>query len=215
MSSDDAGGSDGFLLLILSSPSGAGKTTLKNRLLGRHAELRFSVSHTTRSPRATEVEGREYHFVDPDTFRAMVRAGAFAEWAEVHGNLYGTSLREIADARATHRGVVFDIDHQGARQIKAKCPEAVSVFVLPPSLEELERRLRSRASDDDATVARRLANARGEIAHYGQFDYVIVNDDVSAAEAKLDAVVLAERSKRVHNAQLAERMLDAERSKTP
>ena len=139
---------DDFLLLILSSPSGAGKTTLKTRILTEsHPELRFSVSHTTRKPRASEVEGREYHFIDRNRFEAMVAKGEFAEWAEVHGNLYGTSLFEIEVARKAHRGVVFDIDHQGARQIKAKMPDAVSVFILPPSMAELETRLRKRASD--------------------------------------------------------------------
>jgi guanylate kinase len=125
---------DDFLLLILSSPSGAGKTTLKSRILTAHVELRFSVSHTTRRPRQSEVDGREYHFVDRTRFEAMTKRGEFAEWAEVHGNLYGTSLYEIEVARAGHRGVVFDIDHQGARQIKAKMPDAVWVFLLPPSI---------------------------------------------------------------------------------
>lgn len=199
---------DDFLLLILSSPSGAGKTTLKNALLGAHPELRFSVSHTTRKPRATELDGREYHFVDRPTFEAMVRAEAFAEWAEVHGNLYGTSLREIDAARRQSRGVVFDIDHQGARQIKAKLPEAIAVFVLPPSMAELERRLRSRASDDEETVRRRLANARDEIAHYGLFDYLIVNDEVVKATARLEGVVRAELSRRTRNSRLAERLLE-------
>src|SRR5262245_46854800 len=149
--------SDDFLLLILSSPSGAGKTTLKTRILTEsHPELRFSVSHTTRKPRASEIDGREYHFIDQTRFMKMVEGGDFAEWAEVHGNLYGTSLHEIEIARVGHRGVVFDIDHQGARQIKAKMPDAVSVFILPPSMAELERRLRTRASDDEETVKMRL-----------------------------------------------------------
>lgn len=198
---------DEFLLLILSSPSGAGKTTLKNRLLGAHPELRFSVSHTTRKPRTVEVDGREYHFVDRQDFAAMVRAGAFAEWAEVHDNLYGTSLHEIELARATHRGVVFDIDYQGARQIRAKLPNAVSVFILPPSMEELARRLRTRASDDADAVTRRLASAKGEIEHYGFFEYLVVNDDVDKASAQLEAIVVAERARRRHNAQLAEKLL--------
>jgi guanylate kinase len=209
MSSEDRPPPDDFLLLILSSPSGAGKTTLKNRLLGAHPELRFSVSHTTRKPRAVEVDGREYHFVDKQAFHAMVRAGAFAEWAEVHDNLYGTSLREIELARTTHRGVVFDIDYQGARQIRAKLPSAVGVFILPPSMDELERRLRSRASDDDHAVDRRLKNATSEIEHYGFFDYLVVNDDIDKASAKLDAIVLAERARRYRNAPLAERLLAA------
>jgi guanylate kinase len=197
-----------FLLLILSSPSGAGKTTLKSRLLTvSHPELRFSVSHTTRKPRGNEADGREYHFIDKQRFMTMVEDGAFAEWAEVHGNLYGTSLHEIEVARASHRGVVFDIDHQGARQIKAKMPDAVSVFILPPSMTELERRLRSRASDDEQTVHRRLQAARSEIGHYAFFDYLVVNDDLEEAHRKLDAIIVAERANRRRNADAAERLL--------
>lgn len=196
-----------FLLLILSSPSGAGKTTLKNRLLESHPELRFSVSHTTRKPRANEVDGREYHFIDRPRFEQMIREGSFAEWAEVHDHLYGTSLREIELARETHRGVVFDIDHQGARQIRAKLKDAVSVFILPPSMAELERRLRGRASDADDVVERRLRAAKGEIAHYGFFDYLVVNDDIEKAQAELDAIVRAERARRSRRAELAEALL--------
>jgi guanylate kinase len=199
---------DDFLLLILSSPSGAGKTTLKSRILTEsHPELRFSVSHTTRGPRATEVDGREYHFVDKAKFLRMTGEGEFAEWAEVHGNLYGTSLREIEIARSSHRGVVFDIDHQGARQIKATMPDAVSVFILPPSMAELERRLRARASDDEQTVQRRLQAARTEIDHYAFFDYLVVNDDLEEAHRKLDAIVIAERANRARNARAAEKLL--------
>lgn len=196
-----------FLLLILSSPSGAGKTTLKNKLLESHPDLRFSVSHTTRKPRKNEEDGREYHFVDRESFQRMIRAGSFAEWAEVHGNFYGTSLREIELAHDTHKGVVFDIDHQGARQIKAKLQDAIGVFILPPSMKELERRLRARASDDDEVVERRLRAAMGEISHYGFFDYLIVNEDLASAHAELDAIVIAERAKRQKRAYLAEQLL--------
>jgi guanylate kinase len=209
MSSDAPPAASDFLLLILSSPSGAGKTTLKNRLLSAHPELRFSVSHTTRRPRPTERDGREYWFVDRAKFEAMIEAGRFAEWAEVHGNLYGTSLAEIEAARASHRGVVFDIDHQGARQIKAKLPGAVGVFILPPSMAELERRLRARGTEEEDAVRRRLSAARLEIEHYGFFDYLIVNDDVAEAAARLDAIVLAERSRRGANAARAEQLLAA------
>ncbi len=198
---------DDFLLLILSSPSGAGKTTLKTRILEAHPELRFSVSHTTRKPRQNELDGREYHFIDKARFLKMTQAGQFAEWAEVHGNLYGTSLLEIEAARGSHRGVVFDIDHQGARQIKATMPGAVSVFILPPSMAELERRLRSRASDDEPTVQRRLHAARSEIEHYPFFDYLVVNDNLDEAHKELDAIVVAERAKRGRNAAAAERLL--------
>jgi guanylate kinase len=197
-----------FLLLILSSPSGAGKTTLSNRLRAEMPDLRFSVSHTTRKPRPNEVDGREYHFVTEQTFEEMIRLDAFAEWARVHNNLYGTSKKEIDLARADPwRGVLFDIDYQGARQIRAAYPEAVGVFVLPPSLTELERRLRARGTEDEATATRRLEAAKSEIAHYGFFDYVIVNDNIDDASKKLHGVVYAERSRRERRAVLCERML--------
>lgn len=201
--------SDDFLLLILSSPSGAGKTTLSNRLRSEMADLRFSVSHTTRKPRPNEVDGREYHFVTEATFEEMIRLDNFAEWARVHQNLYGTSKKEIELARGGDpwRGVLFDIDYQGARQIRAAYPEAVGVFVLPPSLAELERRLRARGTEDEATATRRLEAAKGEIAHYGFFDYVIVNDDLDGAYQKLRGIVHAERCKRIRHAGLCERML--------
>ena len=201
-------GADDFLLIIISSPSGAGKTTLCNRLRNEFGALAFSVSHTTRKPRQGEVDGREYHFVDVETFRRLVDQGAFAEWAEVHGNYYGTSLREIEKARQNKaNGILFDIDFQGARQIRAKVPEAVAVFILPPSIEELERRLHSRASDDEATVQKRLSKARLEIENYGLFDYLVVNDDLERAYDRLRAVVLAESARRVRKAPLAETLL--------
>ncbi|GAC1569670.1 MAG: guanylate kinase [Polyangiales bacterium] len=205
-------GADDFLLLIISSPSGAGKTTLCNRLRAEFGELAFSVSHTTRPPRATEKDGREYQFVDVGAFRSMAAAGAFAEWAEVHGNYYGTSLAEIRRARDQHSiGILFDIDYQGARQIRAKVPEAVGVFILPPSREELELRLRSRASEDDPTVQRRLSKAKQEIENYALFDYLVVNDDLERAYDRLRAVVLAESARRVRKAPLAETLLRAGR----
>jgi len=198
---------DDFILLILSSPSGAGKSTLSGKLRERFPGLRFSVSHTTRSPRANEQDGREYHFVDRATFQAMIAADAFVEWAEVHGNLYGTSVEEIERAREGREGVLFDVDYQGARQIRARYPEAVTVFILPPSLDELERRLRSRASDTEASIARRLAAALGEIEHYGFFDYIVVNDRLEEAAEQLRGIVMAERCRRGRSARMAEGML--------
>jgi len=196
------------LLLIISSPSGAGKTTLTRDLLEQFPGLMFSVSHTTRKPLANEVNGQDYHFIDPLDFRRMVEAGAFAEWAEVHGNLYGTALSEIARARDLGKeGILFDIDYQGARQIKARRPEAVGVFVLPPSMAALKQRLRSRAADDEATIERRFGNAKREIEHYGLFDYVIVNDGLDLAKQKLRSIVLAEQSRRVRMALVAEDLL--------
>jgi guanylate kinase len=198
-----------FLLLILSSPSGAGKTTLTRMLQDKFPDLRFSVSHTTRAPRANEQDGRDYHFVDRRRFVELVREGAFVEWAEVHGNLYGTSLGEIERARATPgcRGMIFDIDFQGARQIRAKVHDAIGVFILPPSMEELEKRLRGRASDSEETIQRRFAAAKREIDHYALFDYVIVNDNLPVAFEHLWAVVLAERSRRARKGHLAEGLL--------
>jgi guanylate kinase len=199
--------SDDFLMLIVSSPSGAGKTTLCKRLRDELPDLRFSVSHTTRLPRAVEVDGHDYHFVGAATFKSMIQAGAFAEWAHVHDHLYGTSLHEIEIARTSARGVLFDIDHQGARQIKAALPGAVGVFILPPSLPELERRLRSRGTETELHAARRLSNARAEIAHYGIFDYVIINDNLDRAYQDLKSIVFAERCRRVRHAKVCERML--------
>jgi guanylate kinase len=206
--------SDEFLMLIVSSPSGAGKTTLCRRLRSEIDTLRFSVSHTTRAARGAEVDGHDYHFVDVGTFKRMAAEGAFAEWARVHDNFYGTSRAEIDRARAAASGLIFDIDHQGARQLKAAYPGAVGVFILPPSLTELERRLRGRGTETEERAARRLANARGEIEHYGIFDYVVVNDDLDRAYADLKSIVLAERCRRSRHASLCERIL-AEGKLTP
>src|SRR5262245_3441194 len=153
----------------------------------------FSVSHTTRKPRANERDGADYHFTDRANFEHLRAEGQFAEWAEVHGNLYGTALSEIDRCRDLgKRGIVFDIDYQGARQIKARRSDAVLVFVLPPSMDALKQRLRTRAADDDATIERRFRNAQREIEHYGIFDYVIVNDDLELAKQRLRSIVLAE-----------------------
>ncbi len=198
-----------FLLLILSSPSGAGKTTLTKRLLAEFPEFRFSVSHTTRAPRTNEVDGRDYHFTTRPEFERLVEADAFVEWAEVHGNLYGTARTEIDRARGSKEcgGLLFDIDYQGARQIRAKLLDVVGVFVLPPSLDELEKRLRGRASDTEEVVQRRFSAAKVEIEHYALFDYVLLNDDLDRAYTKLQGIILAERSKRLRKAHQAEQLL--------
>jgi guanylate kinase len=198
------------LPLIISSPSGAGKTTLTRRLLARLDNVRFSVSHTTRKPRDGEQSGREYHFVDRQAFEALSKNGEFLEWAVVHGNLYGTHRDELRASQGA-RGVIFDIDHQGARQIKSRAPEAVAVFVLPPSMRILEERLRGRASEDEETLKERFATAREEIEHYGLFDYVIVNDDLDTATTQLVSIFLAEECKRTRAAGLAEELLAADR----
>lgn len=196
----------GPLPLIVSSPSGAGKTTLTSHLRAAVPDLRFSVSHTTRKPRGNEENGREYHFTDRSEFIRLVEKGEFLEWAEVHGNLYGTSRQEL-EAAEGQRGIIFDIDHQGARQIQGAEPNAVSLFILPPSMEVLLERLRGRASDDEGTVQRRFAAAREEIAHYGMFDYVLVNDDLDAATTQLISIFRAEECRRLRAAALAERLL--------
>jgi len=194
------------LPLIISSPSGAGKTTLTTRLRQAIPDLRFSVSHTTRAPRDNEVDGREYHFTSRAEFLRLVAAGEFLEWAEVFGNLYGTSRQEIAAAEGM-RGIIFDVDQQGARQIKSAEPSTVSIFILPPNMEVLLQRLRGRASEDEATVLKRFAAAREEIAHYEMFDYVLVNDDLDDATTRLISIFRAEECRRQRAAALAERPL--------
>ena len=201
---------DDPLLIILSSPSGAGKTTLTGLLRQRIGGLVFSVSHTTRPPRATERSGREYHFVDRSDFEQRVARGEFLEWAEVHGHLYGTSQSELERNHAA-QGIIFDVDHQGARQIKSRRPEAVAIFILPPSLDVLRARLRGRATETEETLERRFRIARQEIAHYGMFDYVLVNDDLSEALDRLAAIVVAEECRRRRAAPLAEQLLEAGR----
>lgn len=197
-----------LILLIISSPSGAGKTTLTRRLLQEFPELRFSVSHTTREPRANEVDGQDYHFVSEEAFRAIIADKGFAEWAEVHGNLYGTCVSEIDIARAAGKiGVLFDVDYQGARQIKEKFPDAIGVFILPPSMAELRRRLDGRGSDDAESRQRRFDKAREEIGHYPFFDYMIVNDELQRALAELRGIVLAEGCRRRRLAARAEALL--------
>lgn len=194
------------LPLIISSPSGAGKTTLTGRLLNQVQGLAFSVSHTTRAPRSSEQDGREYHFVDRNGFAQLIEQGEFLEWAEVHGNLYGTSKRELTKNQHL-RGIIFDIDHQGARQIKCAEPDAVAIFILPPSMKILEQRLRGRASEDEETVQRRFQVATREIEHYGLFDYVLVNDDIDEATTKLTSIFRAEECRRQRAARLAEQLL--------
>jgi len=198
--------SDGPLLLIVSSPSGAGKTTLTSALRERIPNLVFSVSHTTRKPRSGEMHGREYYFVERPEFEQLVRDGTFLEWAFVHDNLYGTSLAEIERA-ASARGLIFDVDHQGARQIKSTRPDAIAVFILPPSMPALLERLRGRASEDEATVNRRYQVAVQEIQHYGLFDYVLVNDDLNDAIEKLTSIFRAEECRRARAARKAELLI--------
>jgi len=180
-------------LFVVSAPSGAGKTTLVKLLLEKDFQVRHSVSYTTRPPRAGERDGREYRFIDIAAFAGMRDRGEFLEWAEVHGNFYGTSRVWLEEQMAKGDDVLLEIDWQGAQQVKARFPEAVGVFILPPSPAELERRLRARGTDSDEVIQRRLAAAVGEMRHVGEFDFVIINKDLDIALADLLAAVRASR----------------------
>jgi guanylate kinase len=181
--------------LVLAGPSGAGKTTIARRLVARFPEFVFSVSATTRAPRSNEEDGRDYDFVSRDAFEAMVEVGELVEWAEVHGNLYGTPRKNLDRASAGDRCVVLDIDVQGARQIRERAPEAVLVFVLPPSADELRRRLANRGTEGWPEVRRRLRTAERELEQGGDFDYIIANEDLESAVARVRAIVQAEGSR--------------------
>jgi len=188
------------VLLIVASPSGAGKTSLCRRLMADHGKLELSVSMTTRDIRPGEVAGRDYHFVSQQEFQRLIDEDAFLEWADVHGNRYGSPRAPIDRALAEGRDVLFDIDWQGARDVARKCPEdAVRVFILPPSLEELRRRLVTRSQDAEEVIERRIKNAKGEIEHCDEFDYVFVNDDFDRSYAELAHIYHAERSRRRRN----------------
>jgi guanylate kinase len=176
-------------LIVIAAPSGAGKTTLVRTLLERRPELRFSISHTTRQPRKAETDGLDYYFVDEDQFRRMAEAGAFLEHARVFDHWYGTGKDSVERLRAAGYSVLLEIDWQGARQVRAAAPDAETVFILPPSVAELERRLRGRATDSDAVIARRLRDSVGDMAHWDEFDYVVVNEDVGQAVTALEAIL--------------------------
>ena len=186
------------LLIILSSPSGAGKSTLAKRLMAWDPTLRFSVSATTRAPRPGEVDGSDYWFHSRAEFLSMVAAGDMLEHAEVFGNLYGSPRAPVEQAMSEGRDTLFDIDWQGGQQIRNSVlgKDVVSIFVLPPSIAELERRLRSRAQDSDAVIAGRMAKSEAEISHWAEYDYVLVNENVDRAEADLRTILLAERMRR-------------------
>ncbi|AHB48855.1 guanylate kinase [Hyphomicrobium nitrativorans NL23] len=185
------------LLLVLSSPSGAGKTSLARALLDTDPDIRLSVSATTRKPRPGEVDGEDYWFVDEAKFKAMIEADEFLEWATVFGNYYGTPRAPIEAAVSKGRDVLFDIDWQGTQQLAERMAgELVRVFVLPPSGEALEARLKRRAQDPDHVVAKRMAGAAAEISHWAEYDYVIVNGDLGESIAGLKAILAAERHKR-------------------
>jgi guanylate kinase len=185
------------LMLVLSSPSGAGKTTLSRMLLTADRNVELSVSVTTRPKRRGEIEGRDYYFITIAQFDAMVKTGKLLEWAEVFGNCYGTPRRPVEKALQAGRDVLFDIDWQGTQQLREKArDDLVSVFILPPTTKELERRLKSRAQDSRAIIGSRMAKAAGEMSHWPEYDYVIVNRDRDKAFAEVQAILAAERLKR-------------------
>ncbi len=185
------------LLLVLSAPSGAGKTTLARRLLSELGDACFSISYTTRQPRGQERDGVDYHFVDTRSFQEKIDRGEFLEWAEVHNHFYGTDVSVIEQARKSHGVAVFDIDVQGGAAIKRQRPDAILVFVLPPSMDELERRLKGRQTDHEDTIRRRLLAARAEIERgLISYDYLVINDDFETAYRELRAIVTAERCRR-------------------
>lgn len=180
-------------LFIVSAPSGAGKTSLVRALLDINPTIQLSVSYTTRNPRPGEVDGRDYHFVDRETFVAMMKRGEFLESAEVYGNLYGTSQIWIAQQIEQGKDILLEIDWQGAMQVRRLFPRALSIFILPPSLDALEQRLKGRGKDSAEVIARRMAAVREDVAHVAEFDYVIINDILNEALRELNAVVLAAR----------------------
>lgn len=194
------------LLVILSSPSGAGKSTLARRLMDWDASLRFSVSATTRAPRTGEVDGREYIFLSADAFRGLVAEDEMLEYAEVFGNFYGSPRAPIEQLLAEGRDVLLDIDWQGGQQVRRSklARDVVSVFILPPSIAELERRLRGRGQDSEDVIAGRMAKARDEISHWGEYDYVLINTDLDATETDLRTILTAERARADRQPRLAE-----------
>ena len=199
------------IVYIISAPSGSGKTTLTNRLLSLVPGLEFSISYTTRKPRGSEQNGREYFFVSREEFEKMIARGEFLEHANVFGDYYGTARRFLEDAQSKNKDLVLDIDVQGASQVKQNMPEAVSIFILPPSRDVLERRLKSRSQAEHVTsteiITRRLAEAAREIEKYPKYDYILVNDQLEESIDQLKSIVLAERFKRNHNVSLDKEIL--------
>lgn len=196
------------LLLIISAPSGAGKSTLINMLIREYPWFGFSISYTTRPPRPGEVNGRDYYFVDHEQFISLKKENFFAEWAEVHGNYYGTPARMVIDSVNAGQSLIFDIDVQGAAQLKDNLNMGVSVFILPPSLQQLEQRLVKRGSDSRETIDKRLINARQEITESRTFDYWLVNDNLQKAFNDLKAIVRCQMLRPFHNPELPGKILE-------
>ena len=180
-------------LFVISAPSGSGKTTLVRRLLDTLDDVQFSISFTTRSVRGSERDGIDYHFITEESFRSKIEEGEFLEWAEVHGNFYGTSKIETEKIRAGGEDILMDVDVQGATQVRKAQPDAVTLFIMPPSFGVLEERLRGRRQDSDKVIEGRLVEARHEIHHYKDYDYVLVNDSVERTSELFKAIVLSER----------------------
>lgn len=195
------------MLVVVSSPSGGGKGTLIRRVLKTVPQLGYSVSFTTRPPRAGEEEGRDYFFISPEKFGAMIEAGDFLEWAQVHSSHYGTGRAQVENELSRGRDIILEIDVQGAESVRRLIRSAVSVFILPPSFEVLRARLTARGSEQTEELALRLKNARGEVEHYKEFDYVIINDDADNAASRLASVIYAERTRRERQIEVAERVL--------
>ena len=199
MSNNPHGRTRGLLLMVV-APSGVGKTSLTRRLVADHNDLHLSISATTRDPRPGEHDGRDYHFVTRDAFQVMIQDEAFLEWAEVYGNHYGSPRGPIVEALERGESVLFDIDFQGAMKVHAQLPrDSVLIYVLPPSLAEMSRRLHARSQDSEEVIAKRLARAKDEVAAWERFDYVILNDDFDKAYSDLAHIYHAERQKRVRN----------------
>lgn len=193
------------LMLVMSSPSGAGKTTIARALLERDAEITLSVSATTRSPRPGEIDGKDYHFIDTERFQAMVEAGEFLEHARVFDNYYGTPTPPVEAALRSGRDVLFDIDWQGTQQVAQNArPDLVTIFILPPSVEELEHRLYSRAQDSAEVVRKRMAKAADEMSHWCEYDYIVVNTDLETSITNVQSILCAERLKRDRQTGMAE-----------
>lgn len=195
------------MLVVVSSPSGGGKGTLIRRVLKTVPQLGYSVSFTTRPPRAGEEDGRDYFFISPEKFGAMIEAGDFLEWAQVHSHHYGTGRAQVENELSRGRDIILEIDVQGAESVRKLIPAAVSVFILPPSFEVLRERLTARGSERADYLALRLRNARGEVERYQEFDYVIINDDADVAASRLASIIYAERARCERQTEVAERVL--------
>jgi guanylate kinase len=209
----------GCSLIVVSAPSGTGKSTILKRVLAEVPRLRFSVSHTTRAPRPGEQDGVQYHFVSYETFEAMIKADRLLEWATVHGERYGTARAEYDTACAAGQDLLLDIDVQGAAQVRDRFEDALSVFILPPSAESLEARLRGRGHDPEASIKTRLKNARSELESYRDYDYVVVNDDLESCVHALQCIIRAARFRTSQTGPTADRVLatflDAGESQKP